>query len=81
MKHHVTKRFEWVLHNVSVGEHDVKRPLLTPDELMQLPQDVALIFKNGIAPIYGRKIYYYQDTIFHERAKLLAPNISDKMAF
>jgi type IV secretion system protein VirD4 len=61
-----------------MGEHDIKRPLLTPDELMQLPQDVALIFKNGIAPIYGRKIYYYQDRIFQEQSSLPHPVFSDR---
>lgn len=74
------KRFEWLLNHVSVSEHDVKRPLLTPDELMQLPQDVVLIFKNGIAPIYGKKIYYYQDPTFKERANVSVPEKSDKLA-
>jgi type IV secretion system protein VirD4 len=73
------QRFEWLLRNVSVSEHDIKRPLLTPDELTRLPQDIALIFKNGIAPIYGRKIYYYRDPIFKERAGVCAPEISDKL--
>jgi type IV secretion system protein VirD4 len=74
-------RFEWLLHNVSISEHDIKRPLLTPDELMQLPEDIALIFKNGIAPIYGRKICYYQDKIFKERAEISVPEFSDKLLF
>ncbi len=58
------KRFQWLMNNMSISEQDTKRPLLTPDELMRLPQDVALIFKNGLAPVYGRKIYYYTDPLF-----------------
>lgn len=73
------KRFEWLLHNVSVSEHDIKRPLLTPDELTRLPNYAALIFKNGIAPIYGRKIYYYSDPVFKERAVIPTPEISDRL--
>jgi type IV secretion system protein VirD4 len=73
------RRFEWLLSNVSISEHDIKRSLLTPDELLQLSQEVSLIFKNGVAPIYGRKIYYFQDRIFKERAEISHPIISDKL--
>jgi type IV secretion system protein VirD4 len=73
------RRFEWLLRNVSITEHEIKRPLLLPDELMRLPQDVSLIFKNGIAPIYGCKIYYYNDKVFYERSKISPPEKSDKL--
>lgn len=64
------KRFQWWLNNMTVSEQDTKRPLLTPDELMRLPQDVALIFKNGVAPVYGRKIIYYSDSLFTKHIRL-----------
>ncbi len=62
--HYSGRRFQWLMNNMSISEQDTKRPLLTPDELMRLPQDVALIFKNGVAPIYGNKIYYYRELLF-----------------
>jgi type IV secretion system protein VirD4 len=71
------KRFEYLLNNMSISEQETKRPLLTPDELMRLPPDVALIFKNVVAPIYGKKIYYYLDQLFHQRSCLIAPEKSD----
>lgn len=72
------KRFEWLLHQISISEHDIKRSLLTPDELMRLSQDAVLIFKNSIAPIKGKKIYYYLDPNLNEKTLIPAPKISDK---
>jgi type IV secretion system protein VirD4 len=71
------KRFNYLLNNMSINEQEIKRPLLTPDELMRLPQDVALIFKNGIAPIYGKKIYYYLDALFDQCSRIAVPERSD----
>jgi type IV secretion system protein VirD4 len=73
------KRFEGLLNNMSISEQDTKRSLLTPDELMRLPQDVALIFKNGVAPIYGRKIYYYLDILFNRNSNIEAPGKPDEL--
>jgi type IV secretion system protein VirD4 len=73
------QRFEWLLRNVSISELDIKRSLLMPDELMRLPHNVSLIFKNGMAPIYGCKIYYYKDLCFKNRSLINAPEKSDKL--
>jgi type IV secretion system protein VirD4 len=73
------QRFEWLLSNISISEHDIKRPLLMPDELMRLPPDTALIFKNGMAPIYGNKIYYYNDFNLNKRSLISPPKKSDKL--
>jgi type IV secretion system protein VirD4 len=62
-------RFGW--HgNVQVSVAETERPLLTPDEARRLPPEDALIFVAGHAPIYGRKIKYYEDAVFSERAKI-----------
>jgi type IV secretion system protein VirD4 len=58
-------------HNsVQISTSESERPLLTPDEARRLPPDDALVFVAGHAPIYGRKIKYYEDRTFSERAKV-----------
>jgi type IV secretion system protein VirD4 len=59
--------------HVVVADQEVARPLLTADEAMRLPLDDAIVFVAGHAPIYGRKIRYYKDKTFSERAMLPAP--------
>jgi type IV secretion system protein VirD4 len=66
-----------LVKNLSHSETDQKRPLLTPDEVMRLPSDDALIFVAGHRPIYGKKIKYYEDPTFLERSKIPAPVESD----
>jgi type IV secretion system protein VirD4 len=56
--------------NVQVSVAETERPLLTPDEARRLPPDDALVFVAGHAPIYGRKIKYYEDATFSQRAKI-----------
>ena len=58
---------------VTVAVQEQERPLLTPDEARRLPPDDALVFMAGHPPIYGKKIKYYSDPVFSERAKIPAP--------
>jgi type IV secretion system protein VirD4 len=85
------KRFGAVLGHVSQSFQEVQRPLLTLDECMRLPgirKDAdgqineagdMLIFVAGHAPIYGRQILYFQDPAFAQRAKVPAPQGSDRL--
>jgi len=73
-------RLNPVLMHVMASEQETSRPLLTPDEVMRLPEDAALIFVAGQPPIYGRKIRYYLDPVFSERAKISPPERSDRLA-
>lgn len=73
-------RLNPVLMHVMASEQETSRPLLTPDEVMRLPEDAALIFVAGQPTIYGRKIRYYVDPVFSERAKIPAPAVSDRIA-
>ena len=57
----------WLGH-VIAAEQETQRPLLTPDEVMQLPDDAALVFSTGTPPILGAKIRYYEDATFRARA-------------
>jgi type IV secretion system protein VirD4 len=62
---------------VTVAVQEQERPLLTPDEARRLPPDDSLIFVAGHPPIYGKKIKYYADPVFSERAKIPAPDPRD----
>ena len=67
-----------VLSHINTSEHNFRRSLLTPDELMRLPFDQSIVFKAGHNAIQGKKIMYWQDPIFNERAKIPCPTVSDK---
>jgi type IV secretion system protein VirD4 len=58
---------------VIVNAQDTQRALLTPDEARRLPDDDQLIFVAGHAPIYAKKIRYFEDPTFAERAAIPAP--------
>ena len=60
----------WLAH-VMVSRQETARPLLTPGEVMQLPNDDELVLAAGLAPIRAKKLRYYEDRNF--RARLLPP--------
>jgi type IV secretion system protein VirD4 len=72
-------RLNPVLMHVMASEQETQRPLLTPDEVMRLPDDAALIFVAGRPPIYGRRIRYYEDPTFTARASIPPPATSDRL--
>jgi type IV secretion system protein VirD4 len=49
---------------ISYGEQHTARPLLTPDEVRNLPQHVELLFLAGQRPIVAGKLAYYADAEF-----------------
>ncbi|NKL59733.1 type IV secretory system conjugative DNA transfer family protein [Rhizobium leguminosarum] len=49
---------------ISYGEQHVGRPLLTPDEVRNLPQYTELLFLAGQRPIVAGKLAYYSDREF-----------------
>ena len=73
------KRTDMLLHNESEGIQQISRPLKSPDEVMRLPEDTALIFIDNMHPIYGRKIKYYEDPVFAGRSRVPPPIKSDKI--
>lgn len=79
-KHFSGNRLSMYLQNTSESLHETKRQLMTPDELMRLDNNAAIIMKNGHAPIYGHKIYYYKDPVFQARANIPPPTQSDKLS-
>ena len=73
-------RLSPVLMHVMASEQESQRPLLTPDEVLRLPDEDALIFVAGLPPIYGKKIRYYQDPVLQARAAMPPPVCSDRLA-
>lgn len=55
--------------SVSEGEQEFARPLLTPDEVMRLPFDDAILTVGGVPAYRARKIMYYLDDRFAPRVK------------
>lgn len=49
---------------ISFGEQHTARPLLTPDEVRNLPEHVQLLFLSGQRPIIAQKLSYYRDSEF-----------------
>ena len=71
-------RLAVVLQNVNTNEQIVSRPLLTADECMRLPPEDELVFVAGHAPIYAKKIIYYQDPEFAARCAIPAPEATGR---
>jgi type IV secretion system protein VirD4 len=74
LRHHKNvsgKRLSLFLPHVSLAEQETPRPLLTAGEVLQLPQDDALVLVSGTPPIRARKLRYYADRNFLSR--LLPP--------
>ncbi len=61
------------LSKVSHNEQEVGRPLLMPDEILRLPYDEALLMVGGLPPYHAKKIMYYLDARFRDRAWLKPP--------
>lgn len=84
-------RLSPMLGKVNKYYSEVKRPLLTPDEIMRLPSPVKdpngkiikpgemLIFVAGQPPIRGTQPLYFMDKIFSDRAKVPHPTASDNL--
>ena len=50
-----------------VSRQETARALLTPGEVMQLPNDDALVLVSGLQPIRAKKLRYYEDDNFTSR--------------
>ena len=69
------------LKNVCRTYHEVSRPLLTPDEIMDLKKPQTdedgqivesgemVVFVAGERPIFGTQILYFLDPVFARRAR------------
>jgi type IV secretion system protein VirD4 len=62
----------------SISEPEVARPLITPDEVMRLGGNEALIFTSGRPAIRARKLRYYSEPAF-QRLAAIPPPSSDRI--
>jgi len=64
MKNYAGNRLSPWLGHLMVSRQETARPLLTPGEVMQLPQDDELILVSGCNPIRAKKARYFLDQEF-----------------
>jgi type IV secretion system protein VirD4 len=62
------------------SEQEYGRPLLTAGEVGQLSQDEGLLLVGGLLPYRGRKVRYFLDPRFRDRAGLRPPNGAEEQA-
>jgi type IV secretion system protein VirD4 len=60
--------------NVNHSEQEHARALLTPDEILRLPYEDAILLVGGLPPYRGRKLMYYLDPRFKEHTKRPPPD-------
>ena len=64
----------------SESEQEYGRPLLTPAEVNQLPQDDGILLVGGLLPYRARKVRYFLDPRFKARGSLPPPDRPDEQA-
>tara|TARA_R110000868_G_scaffold262401_2_gene521056 strand:- start:33474 stop:34997 length:1524 start_codon:yes stop_codon:yes gene_type:complete len=55
---------KWFGGSVSTNISETSRALMTPDEVMRMPQDTEVVFVQGLKPIMAQKIRYFADPEF-----------------
>ena len=71
MKNYAGHRLSPWLGHLMVSRQETARPLLTPGEVMQLPNDEELVLVSGCQPIRAKKARYYADAEL--KARILPP--------
>ncbi len=61
MKNYAGHRLSPWLGHLMVSRQETSRPLLTPGEVMQLPQNDAVVMISGVHPVRANKVRYYED--------------------
>jgi type IV secretory pathway TraG/TraD family ATPase VirD4 len=69
----------WLSH-VMEAEEESQRPLITPDEVMRLPEDNGLVFIAGERPIWAMKARYFADARLAKRAGTPPPDRCEPIA-
>lgn len=67
MKNYAGHRLSPWLGHLMVSRSETSRALLTPGEIMQLPQDDEIVMIAGLPPIRAKKARYYEDRRLAER--------------
>lgn len=53
----------------SLSESDQRRPLMLPQELIQMPPGEMIVLRAGLPPIKARKIVYWRERVFRRRLR------------
>ena len=61
MKNYAGHRLSPWLGHLMVSRQETARPLLTPGEVMQLPQNEEIVLISGAPPIRACKARYFED--------------------
>lgn len=61
-------RYAVALNNLNASSQEVARDLMNPDELIKLPPNEALILNQGMPAYIAKKICYYEDSRFKDKA-------------
>jgi type IV secretion system protein VirD4 len=61
-------RYAVAFNNLNASNQEVARDLMNPDELMKLPPNEALILNQGMPAYIAKKIVYYHDKRFCNKA-------------
>lgn len=67
MKNYAGHRLAPWLGHLMISRTDTARPLLTPGEIMQLPDDEEIIMLAGAYPVRAKKVRYYRDKRLNSR--------------
>src|ERR1700721_3074947 len=62
------------------ARRETARPLLTPGEVMQLPQTDELVLVSGVPPIRAKKARYFADPRLTERVLVPSLTVEQTMA-
>jgi len=76
---HTTRRSGGRLFESSTTPAEVKRPLLTPDEVLRLPGDDALVFLSGRPPVHATRARYFEDRELLRRSRLPPARLSTSL--
>jgi type IV secretion system protein VirD4 len=61
-------RYAVAFNNLNASSQEVARDLMNPDELMKLPPTEALILNQGMPAYIAKKVVYYMDKRFKDKA-------------
>lgn len=53
----------------SLTESDQRRPLMLPQDLIQMPSDQLIVLRAGMPPVRGQKIAYWRERAFTRRVR------------
>ena len=74
----VERHRSWSSSGRSTSEQKIRRALITPGEVLELPTTKALIFKRGGKPILADQFVYYRDAKFRHWSELKPPAHCDR---